>query len=106
MLSRSLTRRAISPSPLIGLRGMAANPVPEPEQDQDLPLAPDHVECGLDRAVVVWSFLHRFGGHSYPGVCMPLISAYLFQNWVHLTIPEAGRHGYPTGKEVPHVNST
>src|SRR5262249_23076402 len=62
----------------------------EPEQDQGLPLAPDHVERGLHRAVVDGGLLRFPCSHTYPDVRIPFFRAYLIADAVQCTIPARG----------------
>ena len=65
----------------------AADLIPQPEQDEGLPFAPDHFQGGFHRAVVPGSRFRFICSHTYHGVSITPHYAYLFHTLVNLTMP-------------------
>lgn len=65
----------------------AAGAIPQPEQNEDLPFAPDHFQRGFHRTVVQGSRFRFFCSRAYHNVSIVPQYAYLFHALVTLTIP-------------------
>ena len=66
---------------------VAAGLIPQPEQNEGLPFAPDHFQGGFHRAVVLGSRFRFICSHTYHYVSIIPQYAYLFHTLVNLTMP-------------------
>lgn len=69
----------------------AADLIPQPEQDEGLLFATDHLQGGFHRAVVLGSQFRFFYSHTYHNVSTILYYTYLFYTLVYLTLPARQR---------------